>query len=337
MTINPDSTLSFPPFADCSAIGCITFSTFSNTIVAWSGGRYVTVNPSTHQFISQSIRPSVNTSTSIYQSIHQFMNLPTLQYPIPHQHPSNTLSPSPGHPFHCRGPSSSGLTGYTPVIYMHAQKIGDGSMLGGVDATAYHILFDSFLDPISAALQTFSISLYDDHSIRFQYHKASKTYVDVRNSFFGLWGSRASRNFSDIFPNTSPNNPSSYLRYHMENISTNVVVANGGGNNVLFCYQSQVLGCLVDACVGPSKPLVLRWGNDTGFPSCQAAGMGQGQVHIQCVWAGKISYLMHPSCECVSTAGASSVRSINMLYLCIPSNITLVLLNIISTLTHLSS
>ena len=175
-------------------------------------------------------------------------------------------------------------------MYIYAQTIGDGSLLGGLDATGYHILFDNFLDPISSALQTFSISFYDDHSIRFRYHKVSKSYVDVRNSFFGLWGARASRNHSDIYPNVYPNAPSSYLRYHMENISTSVVVANGGGNNVMFCYQSQVLGCIVDACVGPSKPLVLRWGNDTGWPSCQAAGVSRGQVQIQCVWAGKTSY-----------------------------------------------
>ena len=167
-------------------------------------------------------------------------------------------------------------------------------MLGGIDANAYHILFDSFLDPISAALQTFSVSFYEDHSIRFQYHKVSKSYIDSRNSFFGLWGARASRNYSDIYPTIYPNNPSSYLRYHMENISTNVVVANGGGNNVVFCYQSQVLGCMVDACVGPSKPLVIRWGNDTGAPSCQAAGVTRGLARIQCVWAGMIFYpLIH--------------------------------------------
>ena len=166
----------------------------------------------------------------------------------------------------------------TPTAYLLLQQKGDGTNVTGIDATAFHVLFDGFVDPRTSFVETLSASIYSDSSIRLRYHTVNYNLnPKLHGAFFGLWGMRASRNGSWA----SVSAPPSYLQYYKENISYANVLANGGGNDVAFCYVPSTLGCPVDACVGRCccvgrttrlGPLAPPHSGPAAHPACAACG-----------------------------------------------------------------
>ena len=69
-----------------------------------------------------------------------------------------------------------------------------------------------------------------------------------------------------------------------ESIPSSLIVANGGGNDIVFCSIPNVIACVVESCVSPSKPLLLIWGSGLP-PTCAASA----QPVVSCVWAGLVT------------------------------------------------
>ena len=64
----------------------------------------------------------------------------------------------------------------------------------------------------------------------------------------------------------------------------------------MFCSIPNVIACVVESCVSPSKPLLLIWGS--GLPPTCAASV---QPVVSCVWAGLVkttpSYIVPDSTQ----------------------------------------
>ena len=52
----------------------------------------------------------------------------------------------------------------------------------------------------------------------------------------------------------------------------------------MFCSIPNVIACVVESCVSPSKPLLLIWGSGLP-PTCAASA----QPAVSCVWAGLVT------------------------------------------------
>lgn len=103
---------------------------------------------------------------------------------------------------------------------------------------ACDILFEGF-NSITATETTrlsrfndFSVSLYDDGSIRFRYHSIQTPKNEwTYQNFAGLWGSQVS--------SAVTSSPAS-LRYHMENLTEILGTIPSSGQDIVFCYLPQV-------------------------------------------------------------------------------------------------
>jgi hypothetical protein len=143
--------------------------------------------------------------------------------------------------------------------------------IDGINANAFHVLYSgvhkfeqgnsrsSSSDP-----STFSLSIYEDNSIRLRYHSllSKRAASDV----FGIWGSRAS------------NHNSEGPRAHEEIIEEQYLQS---GNDITLCYLSTIV-CSdhAIATVGQAVNLTIT-GNS---PSCLALGEN---LIMKCVWLGQ--------------------------------------------------
>jgi hypothetical protein len=156
----------------------------------------------------------------------------------------------------------------------------------GINADAFHILYSvvykyeqgsSRNSPTNPS--TFSISIYEDNSIRIRYH--SLLSKQLTSDVFGLWGSRAS------------NKNLEGTRYHEEAIDESY---RSSGNDITFCYFTTT-ACAEEAlAVAHGVVKLSLLGN---MPSCLALGE---TLLLKCIWLGLGSqYESVPSFEVVNS------------------------------------
>ena len=151
----------------------------------------------------------------------------------------------------------------------------------GIDADAFHVLFNDFRKENDSGGNTFAVSLYSDSSIRLSYIDISST-VDEDTDFQGLWGSFTSD--AGYYAFTASPTTGSFLRYHLEQLTSGQAVS---GSEVLYCPLTAT-ACAVEACVAAGDVFSINW-PDTGVTTCAALG-GATQVAWQyiCAWAGGV-------------------------------------------------
>lgn len=159
-------------------------------------------------------------------------------------------------------------------MYYLQQRADDASSVYGVSGVnAFHILYDTmyrFRDEDDEKPQnpnTFSLSIYEDASIRVRYHKIETTITTTDT--FGMWGSRSS------------SSEKSNLYYHNEMLSSTSV---SEGLDYVYC-SSNVLACPVRSCVSEGETLNMYW---TGTINCAALGNDIMRSY-ECAWAGGLA------------------------------------------------
>jgi hypothetical protein len=157
-------------------------------------------------------------------------------------------------------------------VYYLRQGAGDESVGGIGGVAAFHVSYETMYryrasTEALANPNTFSLSLYQDGSMRMRYHSILTSLFDTDK--FGLWGSRAS------------SAEKSNLHYHREAIDSAVVA---DGVDIVFCDTS-LLVCPVRACVLGGGSLEMYW---SGSMLCIALGSGVVDS-VQCSWGGGLA------------------------------------------------
>jgi hypothetical protein len=144
--------------------------------------------------------------------------------------------------------------------------------IDGINANAFHVLYSAVHKyeqgssrSSSSEPSTFSLSIYEDSSIRLRYHSllSKRTSSDV----FGLWGSRVSNHNSE-----------GGSRDHEETISEQYLQS---GNDITLCYLSTVV-CSRHAIASAGQVVNLTITGKS--PSCLALGEN---LITRCVWLGQ--------------------------------------------------
>jgi hypothetical protein len=159
----------------------------------------------------------------------------------------------------------------------------------GINANAFHILYSTIHKyeqgssrSSSTEPSTFSLSLYEDNSIRIRYH----SILSQRNpsDVFGAWGSRSSNSHWEG------------LKYHEEKFDQQYVHS---GNDITLC-EIHTTACSDHAvATAGSRVNMTILGNG---PSCFALGEN---LIIKCVWLGQGSgYESVPIFSEVETTGS---------------------------------
>jgi Ring finger domain len=149
-------------------------------------------------------------------------------------------------------------------IYRLLQAEGDGLFLNGIDANAVHILFSNAIRYEKALATktspsqsinwknsaTFSVSIYEDGSIRIRYHNVSAQVLPA--DVLGLWSARVSQDPDNRFRNYKDIIPQDAVR---------------SASDVVYC-PIQLSACLREACVGSGSNLSFVL--EAGMPVCRA-------------------------------------------------------------------
>lgn len=154
-----------------------------------------------------------------------------------------------------RGGTSAGSESTVTTLQQRrdntSSEVFNASSLGGVNADAFHVMYSnmhkfSSQPAADTSPNSFSLSLYEDGSMRVRYHLTS--IVVESSDVFGLWGSRAASSSSSS-PSPLLAYDSSSTRYHQETFNASEVV--GEGRDVVFCSISTVclaLSVVLSAC-----------------------------------------------------------------------------------------
>jgi hypothetical protein len=183
-------------------------------------------------------------------------------------------------------PSMNGkLVESTIITYKQQRDVDEsvnGSSLGGINSNAFHVMYsdihiydddpDVRSDPANP--NSFSVSIYEDGSVRLRYHKVTVDVGEVDN--FGLWGSRAATPASPLLAHES-----SSTRYHQETFNGTQIVHDG--QDVIFCSMATV-ACMSNTCTRAGE--VASFSLLGAEPSCLAAA---DEMELWCVWGGGLA------------------------------------------------
>ena len=106
--------------------------------------------------------------------------------------------------------------------------------------------------------------------MRFSYLNATNKNGFQYSDFSGLWGAFVSQKLP------------SFSRYHFENISKPLIVAQ---QDAIFCYF-QTVACVENACIRSGSTLMVRW---DGSDRCDALAVTESPIRIVCAWAGGLA------------------------------------------------
>eukprot|EP00602_Paraphysomonas_sp_CaronLab_P011682 CAMPEP_0185038772 /NCGR_PEP_ID=MMETSP1103-20130426/34848_1 /TAXON_ID=36769 /ORGANISM="Paraphysomonas bandaiensis, Strain Caron Lab Isolate" /LENGTH=726 /DNA_ID=CAMNT_0027577361 /DNA_START=746 /DNA_END=2926 /DNA_ORIENTATION=+ len=141
----------------------------------------------------------------------------------------------------------------------------------GINADGFHVLYSFVYKYVQGSARdspsnpvTFSLSMYEDGSIRLRYHTAHATHAST--DVYGIWGSRAS---------TSDETGS---RYHEESLPKDVV---SSGTDVTFCAIT-TMSCAPETSAREGSSVTVTLLGDA--PSCTA--LGEAGLLTYCVWMG---------------------------------------------------
>jgi len=215
-----------------------------------------------------------NLVTEVFISPNGAIFMPPMQSPTEYQQFSNHMYSTSSNAIAVWDADwNPGQTFDAKVVFFN-QVAGDQSMLFGIDATAFHVLFYNLTryDTTNES-HTFASSLYSDGSIRLSYFNTGGSILYTE--FSGLWGSFISEKIS------------SYSRYHMENVSQSVILSGG---DVVYCFL-KIIACIDNTCVRSGSQLKVNW-NASSATRCDALAGRESPVsplELSCHWAGGLA------------------------------------------------
>ena len=158
------------------------------------------------------------------------------------------------------------------AYYLEQQKTNPEAVYGISNVNAMHVLYDHVFRFRPAGQptvnpNTFSMSAYEDGSLRVRYHAISSPAMS--SDLFGIWGSRSS------------SSDHSNLYYHAENMYQSMI---SEGVDFVYC-ENTLLSCPVNSCVRGGGIFQLYWDGEDG---CTALGPDVSRRH-ECSWGGGIN------------------------------------------------
>lgn len=171
---------------------------------------------------------------------------------------------------------------------MYTQQKNTQPYLRNINASAIHVLFQNMIKSDGKTNSTFSVSMYEDGSIRASYFHGTENFVagSFIDNFSGLWGAYASRS-------------KSYFRYHNQNSS---IVTNK--HDSIYCpYNSTA--CVTESCVSAGQYLYIQW---NGTESCTAlTGDSAFVTELFCKWHGGVNHSDATFIKATSITNSSKV------------------------------
>jgi hypothetical protein len=167
--------------------------------------------------------------------------------------------------------TSNKKTEDTATVHYLTQNISDDfSDVYGINAVGFHVLYTGIYkfvrtrrdNPLNPS--TFSVSIYNDASVRIRYHDVHSSHEEP--DVYGLWGSRA-----------HSSNDTHGTRYNEEPIDVKYV---NSSTDMIFC-SIDTIACVSETAVHAGGVVTVGVLGDE--PSCVALGE---PLQMQCMWSG---------------------------------------------------